>query len=131
MKSRGSEDKRVARIQKAAELFRKRLKVLKGVVLQYRLDDLEILDEHVDELRQRGANRQVLLMLGAYFAEILRRNIGGVYEFDEVRQELALKCGGVKCYPIKKVLNAYGTQEKNPLQNYCFMFAKEAAKELL
>lgn len=129
MKPRGPDDRRTSEILKSAELFRKRIKVIKNVVLRYRFDDLEFLDNHLEELRKRGANRQVLLMMGAYFAEVLRRNIGGVYEFDEMRGDIALKCRGVKCFPVKKVLAAYGSQEEYPLQNYCFAFARRVAEE--
>jgi len=121
-------DERLRGVVKTAELFRKRMKVLKGVVLRYCFDDIEFLDEYLEELRQKGANKQVLTMMGAYFAEVLRRNIGGVYEFDKVRQELALRCGGVKCFPLMKVRRAYAAQEDAPLQNYCFAFARGVAK---
>ena len=132
MRSRSPADsERLNEIRKAADLFRRRTKVLKGVVLRYQLDDLGFLDDYLEELRERGAHRQVLFMMGAYFAEVLRRNIGGTYEFDEVRQELVLKCGGVKCFPISKVLKAYGSQEEAPLQHYGFAFAREVARASL
>lgn len=117
-------------VVRAAEAFRRNIKILKGVVLRYCFDDVEFLDGYLEELRQEGASKQVLTMMGAYFAEVLRRNIGGTYEFDKVRRELALICGGVKCFPIMKVHQAYATQENTPLQNYCFAFARVVAKAL-
>jgi len=109
-------------------MFRRNMKMLKGVVLRYCFDDVEFLDGYLEELRQEGANKRVLTMLGAYFAEVLRRNIGGSYQFDKVRRELALVCGGVKCFPIMKVRQAFAAQENTPLQNYCFAFARVVAK---
>jgi len=123
-------DERLRSVVRTAELFRKRIWVLSGVALRYCFDDIEFLDEYLEELRQKGASKQVLTMMGAYFAEVLRRNIGGVYEFDKVRQELALVYGGVKCFPIMKVRRAYAAQEDAPLQNYCFAFARGVAKAL-
>lgn len=124
---RSSPEEYIRNVATLAEMFRKRMKIVKGVELRYKLDDLEFLDEYLGEIREKPPTEQLVLMLGAYFAEILRRAVGGEYRYEPERGGLSLRQGGVTCYPLARVRKACATKEKNPLQHYCFSYARRAS----
>lgn len=113
-----------------AENFRKRIREQRGTPLNYSLDELEFLDRYLQELRRKDEEetRETLLLLGNYFAEVLRRNIGGEYKYDTIYEELKLQCEGISCFPLLHVRNAVSMKETQPLQKFCFAFARKVSE---
>lgn len=114
-----------------AENFRRRIREQKRRELNYSLGEIEFLDKYIQELKKKDEEerREEVLLLGNYFAELLRRNIGGEYEYDRVYEELKLRCEGVSCFPLLHVRKAITVKDTQPLQTFSFAFARKVSEK--
>lgn|GEM_PF-1985621 len=118
-------------VEEIAESFRGRMKERKDFDLNYSLDELEFLDKFFESLRGKDdqETRETVVLLGCYFGELLRRNIGGKYEYDEVYDGLKLQCEGVSCFPMLHLKKAFPTRETGVMQSLCFAFARKVSEK--
>ncbi|MCX7704340.1 MAG: hypothetical protein N2234_09665 [Planctomycetota bacterium] len=116
-------------VKEMAESFRRRMKEQNDVNLTYSLDELDFLDKFFESLREKNEEetKETVLLLGCYFSELLRHNIGGSYEYDEVYNSLKLQCEGVSCFPLLHLKKALTTRETQTMQTFCFAFAKKVS----
>ena len=78
---------------KAAERFAEDYERRYGRKLEYSMDDVRILDAELEKnYEQNTLTPEELVYMGYYLGEILRRNVGGDYEFREDPGVLVIKC---------------------------------------
>lgn len=96
--------------------------------LDYNMDDVRVLDRELEKNYESSTlTREEIVQTGYYLGELLRRNVGGKYEFREDPGVLVLKCMDIAVFPILKVQKAL--QEKRPgaLEAYAFLYAKKVS----
>jgi hypothetical protein len=112
----------------AAGKFVKEYKETHGVKLEYNMDDVRLLDRLLERnYEDNTLTSEEIVCIGYYLGELLRRNVGGEYEFREDPGVLVIKCLEIVAFPILKVQKAL--QEKRPgaLEAYVFLYAKKVS----
>jgi hypothetical protein len=113
---------------KAAERFARDYERRHGVKLEYSMDDVRILDTELEKnYEQNTLTPEELVYMGYYLGEILRRNVGGNYEFREDPGVLVIKCLEIAAFPILKVQKALKEKKPGALEAYVFLFAKKVS----
>lgn len=71
----------------------------------------------------------VILRAGFYFAEILRRNFKGTYDWEDKLNTLALKIEGLTVYPLEKVRKVVEARDAGTLPEFVLVLAKRIADQ--
>ena len=113
---------------KAAERFAKDYERRYGRKLEYSMDDVRVLDAELEKnYEDNTLTPEELVYMGYYLGEILRRNVGGNYEFREDPGVLVIKCLEIAAFPILKVQKALKEKRSGALEAYVFLFAKKVS----
>ena len=80
----------------ASEKFVKDCRKRYGFEVKYEMDDIRLLDRKRERnFEENKLTREDLVSMGYYLAEVLRRNVGGYYEYREDPGVLVLKCADI------------------------------------
>ena len=113
---------------KLVESFRKRY----GIKLEYKMDEVRVLDRELEKnYEENTLVAEEIVWLGYYLGELLRRNVGGEYEFREDPGVLVLKCMEIVAFPILKIRKALQDKRHGALESYVFLFAKKVSDKKL
>jgi len=114
--------------KKAAERFASDYERRYGRKLEYSMDDVRVLDTELEKnYEENTLTPEELVYMGYYLGEILRRNVGGTYEFREDPGVLVIKCLEIAAFPILKVQKALKEKRPGALEAYVFLFAKKVS----
>jgi hypothetical protein len=114
--------------KKAAERFVEDYKRRYGLQLKYSMDDVRAIDAELKKnYEENTLTNEELVYMGYFLGEILRRNVGGDYEFREDPGVLVLKCMEIAAFPILKVQKALQDKRAGALEAYVFLFAKKVS----
>ena len=112
----------------AAEKFVKDYEKKHEVKLEYSMDDVRILDRELEKnFENNTLTTEEIVCMGYFLGEILRRNVGGDYEFREEQNVVALKCLEIAAFPILKIKKALEEKRKGSLEGYVFLYAKKVS----
>jgi len=114
--------------QQAAERFVKIYEKRHRVRLTYDMNDVGLLDKELEKNYEKNTlTPDETVCMGYYLGELLRRNVGGKYEFRKDYNAVALKCLDIVAFPILKVQKAL--EDKNPaaLESYAYVYAKKVS----
>ncbi len=113
---------------KAASKFAEDYERRYGRKLEYSMDDVRVLDAELEKnYEENTLTPEELVYMGYYLGEILRRNVGGNYEFREDPGVLVIKCMEIAAFPILKVQKALKEKRPGALEAYVFLFAKKVS----
>ena len=112
----------------AAEKLVKDFREHHDIVLEYNMDDVRILDRELERNYENNTlTSEEIVSMGYYLGEILRRNVGGEYEFREEQSVVVLKCLEIAAFPILKIKKALEEKRKGALEAYVFLFARKVS----
>ncbi|MHC4663087.1 MAG: hypothetical protein ACYS8W_15610 [Planctomycetota bacterium] len=103
------------------------------VELSYDVDSVRALDNLlVLDTAQTLLKDEVVLQMGFFLGEIMRRNFGGDYKYSDEYDALILKNEGISAFPILKIRKALehlaipisGVERSAGLEEYMFSFAR-------
>lgn len=113
---------------KAAERFARDYERRYNRKLSCSMDDVRVLDAELEKnYEENTLTPEELVYMGYYLGEILRRNVGGEYEFREEPGVLVIKCLEIAAFPILKVQKALEEKRPGALEAYVFLFAKKVS----
>ncbi|TET31612.1 MAG: hypothetical protein E3J72_22130 [Planctomycetota bacterium] len=104
-----------------------------NVSLTYDVDSVRALDNLlVLDTAQNLVNDEIVLQMGFFLGEIMRRNFGGEYHYSYEYDALILKCQGISVFPILKIKKSLeylaipivGIERTAGLEEYMFSFAR-------
>ena len=100
-----------------------------GHSLDMALDRVRDLDLYLEKhFETDPLPKEVVRKAGYYFAEVWRRAFGGDYFWDEERNSLAIREGGLSVYPIEKVSRVVRRKVSGALETYAFVYARKRTK---
>ena len=116
----------------AAEKFVEDFQKRHDIKLKYNMDDVRLLDSELQRNYESNTlTSEEIVCMGYYLGEILRRNVGGDYEFREDQNVVVLKCLEIAAFPILKIKKALKEKRKGALEAYVFLFAKKVSDKKL
>jgi hypothetical protein len=104
-----------------------------NVALTYDVDSVRALDNLlVLDIAQNMVSDEIVLQMGFFLGEIMRRNFGGEYNYSYEYDALILKCQGISVFPILKIKKSLeylaipivGIERTAGLEEYMFSFAR-------
>ncbi len=112
----------------AAAKFVEDYKERYGLKLKYSMDDVRILDRELEKnYKANTLTPEEMVSMGYYLGELLRRNVGGEYEFREDPGVLVIKCLDIAAFPILKIQKALKDKRHGALEAYVFLYAKKVS----
>jgi hypothetical protein len=112
----------------ASERFVEEFKKHHDINLKYSMDDVRLLDAELERNYESNTlTSEEIVCIGYYLGELLRRNVGGEYEFREDPGVLVLKCLDIAVFPILKVQRALEEKRPGALEAYVFLYAKKVS----
>ena len=114
----------------AADKYVKDFKERYGITLNYSMDDVRILDRELQKnYEDNTLTAEETVAIGYYLGELLRRNVGGEYEFREDPGVLVIKCLEIAAFPILKIQKALKDRRHGALEAYVFLYAKKVSNK--
>lgn len=112
----------------AAAKFVEAYKERYDVTLKYSMDDVRTLDRELEKnYEENTLTPEEIVSMGYYLGELLRRNVGGEYEFREDPGVLVIKCLDIAAFPILKIQKALRDKRHGSLEAYVFLYAKKVS----
>lgn len=99
-----------------------------GIELDYGMDDVRVLDRELEKnFEENTLTHEEVVSMGYYLSEVLRRNVGGYYEYREDPGVLVLKCADIAVFPILKIHKILEEKRPGALEAYVFHFARKVS----
>jgi hypothetical protein len=128
LQSGGKSGKYIKTAKIAADKLVKNFESRYGIKLEYKMDDVRSLDRELEKNYESNTlTPEEIVWMGYYLGELLRRNVGGEYEFREDPGVLVLKCLNIVAFPILKMQKALHEKRPRALESYVFLFAKKVS----
>lgn len=128
LKSGGKSSRYLEAAKVAARKYVEDFEEHHDVKLQYAMDEVRILDAQLERNYESNTlTSEEILCMGYYLGELLRRNVGGEYEFREDPGVLVLKCLDIAVFPILKIQKALEEKRRGALEAYVFLYAKKVS----
>jgi hypothetical protein len=109
----------------AADAFMKDYNEKNPDKLTFDMDDVHLLDRMLEaDYEECKLTQDEITRMGLYYAELMRRNIGGIYQYVQEKKTISLRCEGIVAFPVLRVLKALKEKRSAALEAYLFTFAR-------
>jgi hypothetical protein len=109
----------------AANAFMKDYNEKNPYKLRFDMDDVHFLDRMLEaNYEECKLTQDQITKMGSYYAELMRRNIGGTYQYVQEKKTISLRCEGIVAFPVLRILKALREKKRAALEAYLFTFAR-------